>query len=174
MTHPLVLQYQFAREKWQELLANMPETHAHKKYGRMNTISWTVAHLGHVEQMGFLEFSGHPKVTDIYERYNIYQPNVSPPFDEMMAAWKAVAKAVDPILNALTEEDMQVHRIVNGQPLQENMGTWLLRLTSHMWYHNGEASAIRQLNDDRNLPQMVGTIPTWATYQPEISSLSID
>ncbi len=119
---------------------------------------------GHVEQMAFLEMLGHAKVTDIYDHYNIYQPNVSPPFAEMMAAWQQAAAAVDPLLNALTEEDAHMHRLVRGQPQHENIGTWLLHLTPHMWYHNGEASAIRQLIDDCDLPQMVSSILDWATF----------
>ena len=83
---------------------------------------------------------------------------------KMVEAWKTVAAAVDPILEALTEEDMHVHQIIGGKPQAQNVGTWLIRLTTHMWYHNGEACAVRQLIDDRDLPQMVGSIPDWATY----------
>lgn len=164
MTHPLVLQYQFAREKWFELLADMPAEQATRRFGRMNSISWTVAHLGHVEQRGFIEFLGHDKVTDIYERYDIYKPNVVPPYEEMVAAWKEITAVSDPLLEALTEEDMHRCPTVNGRQLKENIGTWLQRFTGHIWYHNGEASAIRQLVDDRDLPQMVGSIPEWAAF----------
>ncbi|MEM7110940.1 MAG: DinB family protein [Chloroflexota bacterium] len=160
MTHPLVLQYQFAREKWFELLADMPAEHAARRFGRMNSISWTVAHLGHVEQRAFIEMLGQPRVTEIYQQYDIYKPNVVPPYDEVMAAWKLVMVTTDPLLEALTEEDMHRSLLAGG----ENIGTWLQRLTGHLWYHNGEASAVRQLIDDRDLPQMVGSIPVWAAF----------
>ena len=164
MTHPLVIQLQFAREKWLETLGDLTEEEGERRFGRMNSISWMLAHLAQFEQWSWLELAGHAKVTDIFDQYEINKPNVVPPFDEMLAAWKQVVAAVDPILEAMTEEDLHIHHVFRGKPLRENVGTRIQRHTGHYWYHNGEANAIRQLIDDRALPQMIGRIPNWAAY----------
>lgn len=164
MTHPLVLQLKFAREKFWETLVDISAEHAIQRFGRMNSISWMIGHLAQFEQWSWLELPGQPNATTIFEQYDFYAPNVNPPYDEMVAGWHQVIDAVNPVLEAMTDEDMHIHHMFRGKPIHENVGTRIQRHVGHYWYHNGEANAIRQLIDDRKLPQMIGRIPNWAAY----------
>ena len=164
MTHSLVVQLKFAREKFWETLVDISAEHAMQRFGRMNSISWMVGHLAWFEQWSWLELPGHTKATDLLDSYDFYTPDVNPPFEDMKAAWHAVMAGVNPVLEAMTEEDLHVHHMFRGKPTRENVGTRIQRHIDHYWYHNGEANAIRQLIDDRDLPQMIGRIPNWAAY----------
>lgn len=165
MTHPLVIQLQFAREKWLEGLVDLTPEEGNRRFGRMNSISWMLAHLGHFEQWSWLELAGHDKVTTVFDEIDVYKPDVNPPYELMLAAWQQVVDASNPLLEAMTADDMLVHHQWKGKRLNENVGTRIQRHTAHYWYHNGEASAIRQLIDDRPLPQMVGRIPDRAAFE---------
>jgi hypothetical protein len=61
---------------------------------------------------------------------------------------------------------MQGHLIRDGKPVDENIGTLLLRNIYHYWMHTGEASAVRQMLGHDHLPEFVGDIHT-AAYRPE-------
>ena len=51
----------------------------------------------------------------------------------------------------------------------ESIGTMLLRMIGHYWFHTGEAQAVRQLLGHRNLPDFVGDIGQKAPYRSEAS-----
>jgi hypothetical protein len=46
------------------------------------------------------------------------------------------------------------------------VGSLLLRVIYHYWYHIGEIMAIRQLLGHTNLPEFVGDLDTQAPYLP--------
>jgi hypothetical protein len=54
----------------------------------------------------------------------------------------------------------------DGKPVDENVGTLLMRNIYHYWYHTGEAAAVRQMLGHKDLPQFVGDI-NQASYRPE-------
>jgi hypothetical protein len=78
-----------------------------------------------------------------------------------------VTHAVNPFLDALTQERLVEHLVVDGEPMESNIGTMLLRATYHYWFHNGEANAIRQLLGHANVPEFVGDIAKEAPYRSE-------
>lgn len=85
-------------------------------------------------------------------------PPHTPDLNEMWQAWKGITAASDQYLDALTPETMQTYFIVNGKPVRENIGTNLMRMIHHYWYHLGEAQALRQLLGHRDLPSFVGAM----------------
>ena len=46
--------------------------------------------------------------------------------------------------------------MADGRPHVESIGTMLLRVIDHYWFHIGEATAIRQMLGHTNLPEFVG------------------
>jgi hypothetical protein len=85
----------------------------------------------------------------------------------MWDAWRAVAAASDPYLDALTVADLQQIPPIPRPSFPESMGTMLLRVTAHYWFHTGEAQAVRQLLGHPSLPDFVSDIGREAPYRPE-------
>ena len=85
----------------------------------------------------------------------------------MWAAWQAVTRTADPILDAVTPEALRSHPVVAGRPGAQSVGTLLQRVTYHYWFHIGEALAIRQLLGHAGLPEFVGDLHLVAPYRPE-------
>jgi hypothetical protein len=84
----------------------------------------------------------------------------------MWDIWRKVTSAADEYLDTLTPKIMQVYPLRDGQPMDENIGTLLLRNIYHYWYHIGEASSVRQLLGHSNVPEFVGDFGA-AAYRPE-------
>jgi len=61
---------------------------------------------------------------------------------------------------------MQKYLLRDGKPMDENIGTLLLRNFYHYLYRTGEASALRQMLGHVNVPEFVGNIGE-AAYRPE-------
>jgi hypothetical protein len=80
----------------------------------------------------------------------------------MLAAWKRVPAAAAAELDAFDEPAMLV-RLPGSPPRQ--VGTAILRVTYHYWFHTGEILAIRQLLDHPNRPEYVGDIDRRAPYR---------
>jgi uncharacterized damage-inducible protein DinB len=83
----------------------------------------------------------------------------------MWSVWRTVTAAADQYLDALTVDRMGTHLLLDGQPIDESVGTMLLRVIYHYWYHTGEAAAVRQLLGHRDLPEFVGDMDA-APFQP--------
>src|SRR3989304_3770220 len=66
-------------------------------------------------------------------------------------AWRVVTAAADPRLDALDEAAMLRRQLPGSPPRQ--LGTAILRVTYHYWFHTGEILAIRQLLDHPNRPE---------------------
>jgi hypothetical protein len=164
MAHPLIEQLRFTRSEWLRGLEDVSEAEAAQRFGPINTISWMVGHLAAHEQRTWLQRAQGITVSAAVEPCSPGQPPCSPPLAEMWAAWHAITRAADPYLDSLTAETLQTHLSVSGQPLPENIGTLLRRVTYHYWYHLGESQAVRQMLGHTGLPQYVGRIPP---YRPE-------
>jgi len=94
------------------------------------------------------------------------RPASTPPLDEMWAVRRTVTAATDEYLDSLTPEIMKSFFQHDGRPLDENIGTLLLRNIFHYWYHTGEAAAVRQVLGHTDLPEFVGDTEA-AAYRPE-------
>jgi len=95
------------------------------------------------------------------------KPATTPPLDDMLRAWNTITKTSDQYLDSLTVPDLQAHFVVDGKEIEESVGTLMLRVIYHYWFHNGEMQAIRQMLGHTNLPEYVGDINSTAAYRPE-------
>jgi uncharacterized damage-inducible protein DinB len=167
MTHPLVTQLRFARSEFVRCLETVSAEEAQQRLGAMNCISWIVGHLASQENLFWVvRAQGKDLAPDLEKLVGWGQPASTPPLEEMWATWHTVTAAADEYLDTLTSELLQTFPEWQGKPLDESIGTKLLRNIYHYWFHTGEAHAIRQLLGHTDLPQFVGDISE-ATYTPE-------
>jgi hypothetical protein len=169
MAHPLVDQLRFARSEFRRCLEGVSDEDALKRLLPMNSLSWIICHLAGQERRFWLIWAqGKTAVApELNEWGHFEKPANTPPLEGAWAAWHTVTESVDPFLDALAQERLVEHLVVDGEPMESNIGTMLRRLTYHYWFHNGEANAIRQLLGHQNVPEFVGEIAKEAPYRPE-------
>ena len=168
MTHLLVEQLRFARSEFVRALAGIGEAEARRRLEPMNCLSWMVGHLADQEQRYWLERQGHkPVVPGLNALVGYGQPASTPPLSEMWEAWRAVTAAADPYLETLAVTDLLRYPAIARPTSPESIGTMLLRMIGHYWFHTGESQAVRQLLGHPNLPDFVGDIGHEAPYRPE-------
>jgi len=169
MAHPLVDQLRFTRSEFRRCLEGVTEEDATKRLLPMNSLGWMVCHLAGQERRFWLIWA--QGITHIAPELNEWGANTkaanTPPLAGAWAAWHTVTAAVDPFLDALTRDRLQEHLVVDGAPMEANIGTMLHQATYHYWYHNGEANAVRQLLGHAGVPEFVGDIAKEAPYRPE-------
>lgn len=167
MPHPMVDQLRFTRSEFLRGLEGLTAEDAVRRLQPMNCISWNVGHLAWQEQICFLY--GRKKIIllpDVNIAYAYGAPACTPPLEDVLAAWRAITAAVDPWLDALVPEDL-LKVVDRGKDFGSyTLGSLLLRVIYHYWYHNGENLAIRQALGQKNLPQFVGDIDREAPYRP--------
>ncbi len=165
--HLLVAQLRFARSEFVRALEGVSEQDAVRRLMPMNCISWMVGHLANQEHRYWVIFAQNKNVAPgLYELVGYGKPASTPALGDMWAAWRKVTAVADEYLDTLTPELMQGYLLRDGKPVDESIGTLLLRNIYHYWYHTGEASAVRQMLGHTNLPEFVGDINT-AAYRPE-------
>ena len=182
MAHPLVAQLRFARNEFVRCLEGVSDEDSRKRLLPMNSISWMVGHLAAQEQDYFVFF---PKGAVPHPQLNIShgygQPAVTPPLDDMWQVWRDITQAADPFLDTVSEDQLGTHLEQTTQAVKdalfvysqaneellsqesvrsgENIGTRILRVTYHYFFHTGEAHAIRQQLGHPDLPYFVGDMP---------------
>jgi hypothetical protein len=165
--HPLVSQLRFARSEFVRGLEGVSEEDAVRRFRPMNCISWMVGHLANQEHRYWVVVAQHKEVAPgLVELVGYGKPASTPPLKEMWAAWHTVTAEADKFLETLTPALLQTFLLRDGKPVDESIGTLLLRNTYHYWFHNGEASAVRQMLGHTHLPDFVGDMNT-AAYRPE-------
>jgi uncharacterized damage-inducible protein DinB len=166
--HLLVAQLRFCRSEFVRSLEGVSEEDATRRLMPMNCISWMVGHLANQEHRYWVIFAQQKNVAPgLYDLVGYGKPASSPPLGEMWAAWRKVTAAADGYLDTLTPEILQGYLLRDGKPVDESVGTLLMRNIYHYWYHTGEAAAIRQMLGHTKLPEFVGDISV-APYRPEI------
>jgi hypothetical protein len=166
VAHPLVTQLRFTRSEFLRGLEGLKPEDAARRFDPMNPIAWMVGHLAWHEQIMWLERAQGRTVAPAVKACRFGAPPSTPPFAEMLEAWRVVTSASDPYLDALTSETLLQHWERDGRTHPESVGTSLRRLTYHYWFHLGEAQAVRQLLGHKDLAQFVGDIGQ-APYVPE-------
>jgi DinB superfamily len=167
--HPLVSQLRFARREFARGLEGVSETDAVRRVLPMNSISWMVGHLANQEHRYWVGMAqGKTLFPELNERVGYGKPASTPSLSEMWAAWTQVTRAADDYLGTLTPEILQTYLLRDGEPVDESVGTLLMRNLYHYWFHTGEASAVRQLLGHKNLPDFVGEMNE-APYRSEAS-----
>jgi hypothetical protein len=166
-SHLLVSQLHFARSEFVRALEGISEEDAVRRFMPMNCISWMVGHLANQEHRYWVVLAQKRDVAPgLNEQVGYGRPASTPPLKDMWAAWHKVTTEADKYLETLTPVILQEYLLRDGKPVDESVGTLLLRNTYHYWYHTGEASAVRQLLGQTNLPEFVGDMNR-AAYQPE-------
>jgi len=164
VTHPLVDQLRFARAEWRRGLRGVPEADGFRRFEPMNSIGWIVGHMAWHEQRYWLtRLAGETPVPLLNEVAASGGPMTTPSLRSMLQAWRVVTAAADPRLDALDEAAMLRRQLPGSPPRQ--LGTAILRVTYHYWFHTGEILAIRQLLDHPNRPEYVGDIDRRAPYR---------
>ena len=165
--HLLVAQLRFSRNEFVRCLEGVSEVDATRRLMPMNCISWMVGHLANQENRYWVIFAQQKNVVpDLNNLVGFGKPASTPPLGDMWAAWRKVTAMADEYLDTLTPEILQMYLLRDGKPVDENVGTLLMRNIYHYWYHTGEASAIRQMLGHTSLPEFVGDINV-AAYRPE-------
>ncbi len=165
--HLLVAQLRFTRNEFVRSLEGVTADDALRRFMPMNCISWMVGHLANQEHRYWVIFAqGKNIVPELVELVGHGKPASSPALADMWSDWKKVTEAADVFLDTLTPEILQTRLKKDGKPVDENVGTLLLRNIYHYWYHTGEAAAVRQMLGHGNLPEFVGDMNT-AAYHPE-------
>jgi hypothetical protein len=166
--HPLVRQLYFARSEFVRCLEGVSEQDALRRIMPMNCISWFVGHLANQEHRYWVMLAQLKEIAPgLNELVGYGKPASTPSLKEMWAVWRKVTGSADAFLATVTPEILQCYPMLDGKPVDETVGTLLLRNTYHYWYHTGEASAVRQMLGHTRVPEFVGDMSA-ATYQPEI------
>jgi hypothetical protein len=166
MVHPLVEQLRFARSEFRRGLEGISDEDARRRVLPMNCISWNIGHLAWQEQRYWLrDVQGHLLLPEVDRAYRYGAPASTPPLAEAWQAWEAIAAAADPWLDSLTTETLLAAARREDKPTGFNVGSRLLRMLYHYWYHTGENAAIRQCLGHTNLPDFVGDIEDEAPYR---------
>ncbi len=152
----LVNQLCFARSEFHKGFSSVSEEEGFKRLPPMNSIGWIVGHLAWHEQSYWLKKAqGIVLFQKLQEITAFGKPAGDASLNEMTTMWETVTREADNYLDSLTLTDLEKNMLVNGKPLSANIGTMILRMTYHYWYHNGEIQAIRQLLGHTNLPDFV-------------------
>lgn len=168
MIHPLVAQLYFARSEWLRGIEGVSAAEAVKHLGPMNCISWLVGHMAWQEQRYWMDLNqGKIPFSELNARFSYESPKSSPSLVEVLHIWLEVTSLTRPFLEKLTSADLQEELLRHGKAVGQNLGTAMLRVIYHYWYHGGEVQAIRQLLGHHNLPEFVGEIEEQAPYRTE-------
>jgi hypothetical protein len=167
-SHLLVRQLGFARSEFVRCLEGVSEEDAIRRIIPMNCISWMVGHLANQEHRYWVILSQQKEVAPgLNELVGYGKPASTPPLKEMWAVWHKVTAEADKYLATLTPTIMQTYLLRDGKPVDESIGTMLLRNIYHYWYHTGEASSVRQMLGHAKVPEFVGDMSK-AAYKPEV------
>lgn len=165
--HPPVTQLRFARSEFVRGLGGVSEADGLVRRLPMNSLGWMVGHLANQEHRYWVVFTtGTELVPGLIDRVGTGRPASTPPLAEMWSVWRTVTAAADEYLHTLTVAGLGAYPLRDGQPIDESVGTLLLRVIYHYWFHTGEAAAVRQLLGHQDLPEFVGDMDA-ATYRPE-------
>ncbi len=180
MPHPLVTQLRFARSEFARCLEGISDEDARHRIMPMNCISWMVGHMASQEQYYFVFFPKgevpHPQLNKLV---GFGQPATTPSSSDMWQVWHEITAAADTYLDTLTAEQLPTHLEQSISAFEaslfgtatkkmlaqssvrsgESVGTRILRVTFHYFFHTGEAHAVRQQLGHPDLPYFVGDMP---------------
>ena len=159
MTHALVTQLRFARRELMRGLEGLTAEEAQRRIMPMNCISWMVGHLANQEHRNWVLLAQEKNIApDLNKLVGYGKPASTPPMDEMLNTWQQITEAADEYLDTITAGDLSKNFEWKGRPQSEDIGTRLLRVIFHYWYHIGEIQAVRQNLGHTNLPDFVGDL----------------
>ena len=156
MAHYLVNQIRFARSEFARCLEGVTEAEGLEHIGKMNSLGWIVGHLANHEHFLWVQAAqGKELYPELNELVGYGKPASTPSLAEMWKIKQAITACADEYLETLTTKKLMDYLELNGKALGENIGTCIMRNTYHIWFHLGEAHAIRQ-GLGHNPPDFVG------------------
>ena len=155
--HPLVTQFNFACDEFERSLEGLNDEDASKRLLPSNSIVWAIAHVGSHLHFLWVQAAQGRSVTDQL-RPLVKEPDSTMPMAELMNIWRAARTAANDFLVTIDDDKLDEHMLWNGKEMPESIGTSLLRIMGHIWYHNGEIQVIRQQLGHTDLPQFVGDL----------------
>ncbi|MFN8592285.1 MAG: DinB family protein [Thermomicrobiales bacterium] len=168
MTQPLVDQLRFARREFRRGLVGISDEEARRRFLPMNCISWNIGHLAWQEQRYWLRYpQGLLLLPEVDRQFAYGAPASTPPLADAWRAWETITAAADPWLDAVTTQTLLAEATRDGQLTGFTIGSRLLRMLYHYWFHIGENAAIRQCLGHTDLPDFVGDIEDEAPYRAE-------
>ncbi|HLA17325.1 MAG TPA: DinB family protein [Candidatus Limnocylindrales bacterium] len=167
MAHPLVDQLRFTRSEFQRGIGDTPIADGNIQLGPMNSIGWIVGHMAWHEQLYWLtRMQGVTPVPALDDLVATGKPATTPPLDEMLEAWRTTTSAADAWLDRVSQASLA--EPLRSSPVPRTIGSALLRVTYHYWFHTGEILAIRQQLDHPDRPEFVGpALDSEHPYRPE-------
>ena len=166
MAHPLVEQLRFARSEFWRGLEGLSDEDAERRLEPMNSIAWMVGHLAWQERLYWLRRAQGIEGPAELDALASGAPASTPSMASMRAIWDQVVTEGDRYLDTLDGADFERHLDRDEGHATRSQGTLLLRMLYHYWSHTGEASAVRQIMGQRDLPEFVGGIEDEAPYRP--------
>lgn len=124
----------------------------------MNCISWLIGHMAWHEQLYWLQRAQGIILIPEVMRYANGEPQTSPSLEQVQTSWHTIVQATEEYLDSLTSDLLETHLQANGRRAQDNIGTYLMRMIYHYWFHLGEMQAIRQMLGHSDLPVYIGDI----------------
>jgi hypothetical protein len=102
----------------------------------------------------------HPELDDLAPNGG---PATTPSYALVEGLWSDVTDASNAWLDRLRGSDLAAD--LPGSGPQRTIGSAILRVTYHCWFHLGEILAIRQLLGGAGLPEFAGNIDSEAPYR---------
>lgn len=168
MTIMLVDQLRFARSEFVRCLEGLSAEDALLRIGPLNSLGWRVGHLAsHEYALWVLVAQGKNPYPDLYKLVGTGKPASTPPLDEMWQAWREITREADVFLDTLTPSMLTTHLEWKGKPHAESIGTMLLHVIYHYFFHTGEAHANRQILGHADLPEFIGEMLGNFEYHPD-------
>ena len=150
-------QLRFARSEFQRGFKGVSDEDSRRRFMPINSIAWLIGHLEWHEHHYWLKCAqGIFTFSRLDEVAAFGKPPADVSLKEMSDLWHAVIKASEEYLINLSKDDMVKHLVVNGKEISANIGTMIMRVTYHYFYHIGEMQAIRQLLGHKDLPSYIG------------------
>lgn len=167
MAHPLIDQLRFTRSELSRGLEGVDPDEGSRHFGPMNCIAWIVGHLAWQEQAYWLyRAQGELLYQELNDTYAYGAPMSTPDLSQTLTVWREIVQATEAYLDGLTAPTLLRQLPLNGQQVGQTIGSALLRMTYHYWYHLGEIQAVRQLLGHEELPEYVGSLEKQAPFQP--------
>ena len=164
----LVDQLRFARSEFVRCLAGLSSDDALLRIGPLNSLCWRVGHLASQEYaLWVLVAQGKNPYPDLYKMVGTGKPASTPPLVEMWQAWRDITREADVFLDTLTPSMLTIHLEWKGKPHAESIGTMLLHVIYHYFFHTGEAHANRQVLGHTDLPEFIGEMLGNFAYRPD-------
>lgn len=155
--HPLVSQFNFACDEFDRSLAGLNDEDANTRLGQSNSIAWMIAHVANHAHFLWIRVAQDENIApELYEF--VKAPDEKRSLSELLATWAEVRQVSTNFLLQVTDDMLDHHMMFRGKELPESVGTCLLRIIGHVWYHNGEVQVVRQQLGHTDLPQFVGDL----------------